>query len=98
MAETADDSRFVEAVGRALARYRHADYGQNPRWWDAKAAEIIEAHKASLATAGYKIVPREPNKEMRMVGGDVVVDFDSYFRMPDSHAAAVWRAMWDAAP
>lgn len=57
-----------------------------------ESVEFIEA------SGTHVVVPVEPTHEMVMAGGDVVVDYDSDFRFPDSHAHAAYRAMLSARP
>lgn len=88
-----------EDVARAINDARMLPHPDPPTDYIRDLAHAaISAHLAALERAGWKLTQIEPTHAMQMAGGDVVVDFDSGFSMPDSHAIAVWKAMWRAAP
>jgi hypothetical protein len=57
--------------------------------WPYLAHAAIEAHKAALAEAGYKIVGREPTETMIAASWDLT-------DLPAGNEG-IWIAMWDAA-
>jgi hypothetical protein len=83
--------------------YTQANYIDNRAYLHAektvaRARKKADAALAAIEASGCCIVPLEPTHAMVMAGGDVVVDFDADFKMPDSHTAAVYRAAIAARP
>jgi len=98
--ETAPDE-IVEAVARAMRRNRFVrtriqlsfDENMPPTETELDDARTaIEAHRAALAAAGYKIVAREPTEAMTEAAASPLVATSREW------VSKWWRAMWDAAP
>jgi hypothetical protein len=79
------DNPVAEIIARALAK---CDNDDMPELWETEAHAII----AALEGAGWKILFREPTKEMLEAGGDC--DDGGYWPARPSE----WKDMFDAAP
>lgn len=63
-----------------------------------RSLACADAALAAIEESGWVVAPAEPTFEMEGAGGDIVVDFDSYFRLPNSHARACYKAMLASRP